>query len=343
MPRPRQQVSIFSLAKDLGVSAPTISKALSNSNEVSEQLRERVRARAAELGFSPTRPRKRVFNLCVLLDLEFLPGFRISGYTEAVMQGIYQFCNEQGLEFSLLAHPTERLESLQLTKELYARNADAAVVIGCSQDRKYFADLERNRFPFVCVYDGPEGRTVTVDNVEAGRLALDHLYELGHRKLAIARMAVRRSAPLNRFIGFVQQAELRGLSPEAIVELVPEDPRASYEWGRKTLRTWLAEGRPWSALFCLAENVALGVLSEAALQRVRIPEELAVLTCDDLLTSTRAAPPLSVVDIPNVEAGRLAAQWAWSLLKGAEEARPAQLKVPRVIPRASTGAAGRTA
>lgn len=342
MPRPKLKVSIFSLAKEFGVSAPTISKALSNSNEVSDALRERVRARAEELGFRPTRPRRKNFNLCVVLDMEFHNRFRFSGFQEAVVEGVYGFCDEKGVEFSLYAQTTEKLNAVNLTRELHLRNADGAVVIGASGDRSYFGNLRKSRLPFCCIFDGPDDRVVSVDNHAAGRLAFDHLHALGHHRIAIARQAADRTAARDRFLGFVRRAGEAGLEDGAVTELLPESPYSAFDWGRGLLVDWLEGGRPWSGIFCLAENVALGILSEAAMRGVRIPADLSVIGCDDLLLAQRSAPPMSVVDIPNRAAGCEAAQRVWRELNdpGDRDRDGTLLPVERVIARATTGPRG---
>lgn len=336
MPRKKQKISIFSLAKEFRCTPGSVSKALSNSTEVSPEFRLKVRDRADELGFRPNSPRRRTFNLCVVLDIEFEASLHVRGYQEAVMEGVYTFCKKAGVEFSLFAENTPQLEKMALTKELYLRNADAAVVIGASNNRAYFSDFEKNRFPYCCVYDGPQGRTITADNLAVGRLALEHLAGLGHRRIAIARQLARRSAGTNRFIGFLRATANTDLPADAVVELLPPSESAGYDWGREILRSWCTEGRPYTALFCLSENVAVGVLSEASLKGVRIPADLSVITCDDLEICATAAPPLTVVDIPNHHAGHEAARFLWEQLsrKGGAQL-PGMLPVENLVVRQS--------
>ncbi len=339
MARPRQKVSIFTLAKEFDVSAPTISKALSNSAEVSEDMRRRIRERAEELNFRPTRPRRKTQNICALLDFQFIDHFSISGYAEAVVQGVYAFCRESGAEFSIYGETTQTLESQDLVKELHLRNADGAVIIGAHATRTYFSNLEKSRFPFHAVYDGPEKATVKVDNHHAGELACAHLVESGFRKLAVARHMDGRAASSSRFLGFVQESARHPLTAQ-VLELIP-GKKVGHAWGRSLLLQWLEQKRPYDALFCLAENVAVGVLSAAAEKGVRIPGDLGVLTCDDLNVCAEAAPPLSVVNIPNQRAGYLAAAMVWGQLTGEWTQLPDKrldhpLPIEQVIVRHST-------
>jgi len=347
MPRPKLKVSVFSLAREFGVSAPTISKALSNSSEVSDDLRRRVRERADQLGFRPTRPRRTTYNICVLLDMEFRTDFRMSGYEEAVVEGVYAFCDEKEVEFSLYAQTSDKLESMNLVREMHLRNADCAVVIGASSERNYFKNFEENRFPFCCIFDGPEDRVVKVDNFAAGKLAFDHLYRLGHRKVAVARQSARRAASRDRFLSFIRRAGESDIAEDVVIELIPDSPFSAFDWGRSLLNSWREQNGPWTAVFCLSENIALGILSEAAIQGIRIPEDLAVLGCDDLISCQRSAPPLSVVDIPNKEAGYEAAMQVWKAVAthADDKAPPANqlLPVERVIARHSTTKPGRLA
>lgn len=344
MPRPRQKVSVTSLAKEFNVSAPTISKALSNSKEVSESLRSRVRARAEELDFIPNRLRRKTFNICAVLDFEDRGKFLIDGFQPTVIEGIYDLCSDKQLEFSLLGENTSKLEEMDLTKELCVRNADAAVIIRATGNRRYFDNLIRNRFPFACVYDGPEDYTVKLNDYKVGQLALSHLVELGHERIAIARHLPGRAAFGNRFIGFIQSASQMGLAPDAVTEIIPNLLGSGYKSGNQILRDWEEKGRPWTAIFCTSDNVAIGILSEAATLGIRIPAELSVLTCDNLTTNAQAAPPLSVVDIPNQKAGYLAAELVWnSLTQGSGKTLqlPPPLDPERVIQRTSTGRCGK--
>ena len=340
MPRPKQKFSILSLAKEFGVSAATISKALSNSSEVSESLRGRVRSRAEALGFHPKRPRRTTQNICVVLDLEASEVFFLDGFRRAAVEGVYNFCNEKQLEFSLLGLSSAKLDSMDLTKELCRRSADAAVIIGAKEGQPYFSNLLRNRFPFACVYDGPSAQTIKLDDRIVGQLALDHLVGLGHRRVAIARNMPGRHAFAPRLLGFIEAATVHGLAADAVTALTPKQPEASYDWGREILRDWMDSERPWSAVFCTSKNVALGILSEAALRNISIPSQLSVLTCDDLITCAQAAPPLSVVDIPNQRAGYIAALYAWETLIGTPGTvdMAALLSVGKVIHRSSTAA-----
>lgn len=340
MPRPKQKTSIFTLAKEFGVSAPTISKALSSNPEVSDDLRQRVRQRAEELSFRPHRPRRKTHNICALLDFEFCETFRLEGYAEAVVEGVYTFCQDHGAEFSIFGENTSYLESLDLNKELLLRNADGAVIIGASSVRSYFQNLERNRFPFCCVFDGPVDQTVMVDNHKVGEVACTHLVEQGYTNLAIARLLSGHSASSDRFVGFIQKAA-QNHPHVKIKELVPDQGVVGYKWGYALLESWLAEKRPYEALFTFSEDVAIGVLSAAAIHGIQIPKDLAVLTCDNLSVCERAAPPLSVVDIPNHRAGYLAASQVWTKLtgkqpEGAKEPLSTPLDTGGVIARIST-------
>lgn len=336
MARPKQKVSITTLAAEFDVTAPTISKALSNSKEVSETLRQKVRARAEELNFIPKRPRRTTFNLCVVMDLPLEASFGLDACHTAIVSGIYNFCQENKLEFSLLCENYNKLDEMDLSKELYRRNADAAIIVRARADRSYLKNLERNHFPYVCVYEGPEDKSIRMDNYAVGKIALDHLASAGHKRVAIARYT-GRSAASDRLIGFAQAASQQGMPAEHITEIIPANLEG-HAAGHAIVKDWLQKDRPWSAIFCSSDNLAFGIVSEAYLQGIRIPDDLAVITCDDGIHSEQSAPPISVVDIPNRQAGYIAAQYAYKMITSSGEPAPmpAPLAVEQVIARAST-------
>lgn len=340
MARPKKEISIFTLADEFGVSAPTISKALSNSVEVSEALRSKVRSRAKALAFKPHRPRRKGYNICALLDMESNGTFQLGGYIGSIVEGIHAFCRDNGAEFSIYGDHTDRLSRIDLVRELHLRNADGAVILGASSQSPYFDKFEQNGFPFYCVFDGPDEATIKVDNRSAGRLACMHLLELGYRTLAVARHLDGRSASSERFLGFVQEVARNG--PDvSVAELLPPMSEDRFLWGRSLVDAWERQGRPYRAVFSLGLNAAMGILSAAAEYGIRIPGELAVLSCDNIEISAHAAPPLSVVDTPNQKSGYLAASQVWKQLSGKEpQYNPYLLQHPlpveSVVHRAST-------
>lgn len=337
MPRPKQAVSILTLAKEFHVTPATISKALSNSHEVSEALRVRIRAHADAIGFRPNTPRRSARNICAVLDLEFRNILDLDELRRVVIDGVFDFCHEKQIEFSLVGLSRKKLNDIDLASELCRRNAHAAVFIGAKDDQPYFRNLIKNRYPFACVFHGPIGKTIQIDDLKAGELALNHLVDMGHRRIAIGSNSSDCPVFLARFTGFLQAATRRGISHEAIVTLAQPIGKADYDWGREIFKEWVDLGRPWSAIFCNCKNVAFGILSEASIQKIHIPGNLSVLTCDDLLSCRQAAPPLSVVDIPIRRAGYLAAWHAWEFLHKKESASEISFVLPveRVVTRDS--------
>ena len=338
MGRKKGKVSIYSLAKEFGCTPSTVSKAFANSTEVSDSLRRRIHARADELNFRPHSTRRRAQNLCALVCMGEEEELRLYGYLEPVIQGIHRFCREKGLEFSLFAETRKGLESINLAKELRHRNADCAVVLGAGNEEKFLSNLKKNRMPYACVYDGSAGQTVTVDNREAGRLAANYLLQMGHSRLAIATGEPQRESSKDRCRGFEEGANAQG-SAAAVSVLSPQAGLAGEEWGGKILDDWLEGGRPFTALFTLGENIALGFLSQCAIRRVHVPSEISVITCDNLPASSVSAPPLTTVRIPNRRAGYAAAEWTWkSLNEDRDSVDTVVLPVSELVTRSSVAA-----
>ena len=339
MARKTLPVSIYTIAKNFRCSAATVSKALSNNLDISSEMRQQIRAEADRLGFRPNTPRKRSFNLCVLMEFWDNANFNFFGYSEAVLEGVLDYCREQRLEFSIFAERHTRLNNIDLVRELYTRNVDGVILFGLDKTSLYYQQLDRQLLPYCCIYDGPAGRTVRVDNHKAGRLAAEHLIERGHRKIAIAQQPPLWEASIGRQRGYEEAMKKHGLpiEPYLLLSRTESEP-GGVEWGKNMLRNWLQD-RSYTALIALSENVVLGFLSEAHKFKVSVPEDVAVITFDDLFISRATAPPLTVVDIPNRLSGYRAAQYVHRLLEnglsiGDDLTQP--LEVNQIIVREST-------
>jgi LacI family transcriptional regulator len=156
---------------------------------------------------------------------------------------------------------------------------------------------------------GDKVSSVMVDNESGARLALEHLYQLGHRKIAFIRgpKMLIDSAP--RWRGFQKFARSVGLriDPGLVLQL-PEsfDPNSSFEGGIRLTEELLRRKKPFTALMAFDDLTALGATRALTKAGVRVPEQCSVTGFDDVALSSLAAPSLTTVRQPLEAMGGLA-------------------------------------
>jgi len=194
-------------------------------------------------------------------------------------------------------------------------------------DINLIADLEESSIPIAMI--GTELRTdtvssVIVDNEMGARLAVEHLYQLGHRKIAFIRgpKTLADSAP--RWHGIRSFAKSTGLELDLrlIVDL-PEsqDPISSFEAGYKLTEELIKRKRPFTALMAFDDVTAFGAIRALAKAGLRVPEHCSVIGFDDVAACSFYTPPLTTIRQPMEAMGAMAANLVIEGINGVLEKR----------------------
>jgi LacI family transcriptional regulator len=219
---------------------------------------------------------------------------------------------------------------------LRAGHADGLVISGPRVDNPGLADLIREGFPIVLQGGLPEVSvtSVDVDNVAGARVAVEHLIELGHRRIAcITNAQLVYTAATERLTGYAQALEAAGIA-------VADERIATGDFDAPSGHTAmmaLLERAEFDAVFVASDVVALGAIGALRQVGKRIPEDVSVVGFDDIPLAGYFDPPLTTVRLPAFELGQAAGH---ALLERIADATPPQrtLLPTRLIVRASTAA-----
>ena len=300
-------VSIREVAALAGVSVGTVSNVLNRPDVVADSTRGRVQAAIKSLGFIRNESarqlragRSRTIGL-VVLDVA-------NPFFTDVARGVEDEASEAGLAVILCNKQVKESRYLELLEEHRVQGILITPVSGADER---LARLQRRGTPVVLVDSRSPSRgqcSVSVDDVLGGDLAVSHLLEAGHERIAfvggpmsIRQVADRRDGALRALDRADGNAdELR------VVETNALNVSAGQQAGA-TLAELPAETRP-TAVFCANDLLALGVLQEMTAHRIRVPESVALVGYDDIEFAAAAAVPLSSVRQPRQQLGRTAAQ-----------------------------------
>jgi LacI family transcriptional regulator len=189
---------------------------------------------------------------------------------------------------------------------LLDRRIEALIVLAnwLFLDINLLGDLEKSSVPTAMI--GCELKTdsissVIVDNEVGGHLALEHLYSLGHRKIALMRGPKPLTDSSPRWRGIRNGAKQCGLEldPRLIMDL-PEsrDPISSFESGYKLTEDLIRQKRPFTALLAFDDMSAFGAIRALNKAGIRVPDQCSVIGFDDVATSAIYSPSLTTVRQP---------------------------------------------
>jgi DNA-binding LacI/PurR family transcriptional regulator len=335
-------VTLLDVANACGLSVSTVSIVLSEaplSQNMTPATREKVRAMALKLGYHPdafarSLRRRRSQTIAVLAyDLS-------DPYCIPVVQGI-QLALQPGSYLPLLMDAqTQRVLFDKYLQMILERRAEGVIVIASwvFNETDLLSDIEKNNVPIVIVSRDLTARgfsSVLVDNEAGGALAMRHLLELGHRRIAVIRGPEELFDSAPRWAGMRQAAADAGiqLDPRLVLQL-PNlvDSASGFEGGLDCARRILATGRPFTAVLAFDDLTALGVVRGLAEAGLRVPEDCTVLGFDDVLPAAVSTPGITTIRQPLKEMGLLAAEWMLAAVEDREHGKTHPPKLHKAQP-----------
>jgi len=327
------RITLQTVADAVGVSRMTVSNAFSRPDQLSPELRERILASAAELGYVGPDPAARalargstgVVGIVLTSDVGTAFSDEVSTqFLGAIAQGLAG----SGLSLTLLS-------TQEAAGHVPARDVpmDATVVFHCDPRSPAIDWLQRRRLPLVYVDQDPAPGvpTINVDDRGGARSAAEHLVQLGHRRIGIVTASVigphglqppgaadvQPHVTSQRMLGWRD-----ALTPAGIEPVVVRESRVTQGQGYEALGMLLGVDPGITGVLCFADTLAHGVMLAAQDRGLELPRDLSVVGFDDSPLAARLRPPLTTVRQDIAEKGRLASA---ALVRAAQrKATPAQ-------------------
>ncbi len=285
--------TIKDVARALGVSPATVSRALAGNPRISFETRKRVAEAAKAVGYMPNRAaqslvgrRSSGFAGLVLTD----PGYgRDDSYLGEFLTGLGQGLAESGIDLFLAAVPEDQDELAVIRNIVATRRADGLILARTMEDDPRVDFLLAEDFPFVThgrIADATKPVWwVDSDGAAAFAEAFQLLCSLGHRRLGLMTMDEPATFRHDRTEGLTRAIAATDPSVTLTTLSAPRfDTALRHAAARKLLG---AEPRP-TAILCLMDGFALDVLYEARAMGLSVPEDLSVIGYDDIPSAERA-------------------------------------------------------
>jgi LacI family transcriptional regulator len=335
-------VTIRDVAKRSGFSSTTVSIVLNNAplaRYISPRTKKKIERAAHRLGYRPNQfarslrsARSQTVGVMVF-DMT-------DPYCTMVLRGIENTLYEASFLPILTDVHNDRERFERYLEMLLNRRIEGLIVLAnwLFVDIHLLADLEKSRIPTAmigCELETDSISSIIVDNQLGGYLALEHLYSLGHRKIAFIRgpKSLTDSAPRwNGVRKFAAKRDLK-LDPRLVVEL-PEsrDPLSSFEAGQKLTEGLIRRKRPFTALLAFDDVSAFGAIHALTRAGIRVPDQCSVIGFDDVAGAALYTPALTTVRQPMAGMGAAAVNLVVAGINGALAKRKVKASHRRVAP-----------
>ncbi len=301
------------IAREAGVNASTVSRALSDAYGVRKEVRQKILAVARRLDYRPNLVARRLATGrshslgLVISDIR-------NPFFAELTRGAEDAANAAGYDVVLCNSDLEPAKQMGYVRSLIEKRVDAMLLNSVStlnpSQQRALADSD---LPIVLLNRTPALRcfsTVLADNFGGGFLAGQYLAELGHRKIAHLTGPRQHGNFSDRARGFLKGVrEVCGKTQPIVIRCV-QNYQGAYDAAKRLLHKHPGV----TAVFAASDAIAFGVIHAALEAGVRIPDDISVVGFDDVEFCSIVHPPLTTIRQPKYEMGRAAVE---IMIKGA--------------------------
>lgn len=332
-------VRLKDIARDLGVSVITVSKALRDHSDISQETKARVLKRCREMNYRPNLAARALVTGHTSMLGFVVPDLLHSFFSEIVRS---VSATLQGTGYTLVTTSSEEdpKHEKQAVEQLIARGVDVLLVASAQWSVEMFRRVEEAGIPYILIdrsFTGLAAHFVGVNDEEVGALATRHLAEVGCKR--IAHIGGSGLSPMvGRMEGYKRTLAKLGLvgNPELVynVEHVEERGDAT---GYKATNKLLQLSPPPDGIFCYNDAIAYGAIAAVLEAGLRVPEDVAIVGCGNLLYNKFLKVPLSSIDQQTAAIGQKAGKLALQLIGAGTPIAPQRILLePKLVARKST-------
>lgn len=309
--RPATLADVAAMA---GVVPMTASRALNRSGYVSDDVRERVTAAARSLKYRPNMLARQLRGSRLLAVGIMLPDIA-NPFTAELMKGITPVLREAGYTGFIATAGRSVEDETAAIQAFVDHRIDGMLVAtrGTQMGDEVLKGLAAHSVPVVTIGRPvaiPSVDCVTADHYQGAFDAVTHLISLGHRRIGFIGASGTEAAQLRRYQGYVAALEAAGIAPnpDYIVGTAAGPAFATEEDGFHGLVALQKLKDAPTAIFARNDFTAIGALRAAHTLHLHVPRDIAVAGFDNIPIAAYQTPPLTTVEQPIVEQGRIAAE-----------------------------------
>ena len=305
-------ITLRDVAKLAGVAPITATRVLNTPEQVSADVRQKVLDAVQRTGYVPNRMAGGLASSRSRLIAAVVPSTVMSVFMPTI-EALNDTLFDAGYQLMLGQSGYSAAREESLLEAIIGRRPDGIFLTGILRPGLGRTRLMASGIPVVETWDltpTPIDMLVGFSHADIGREVARFLMGKGRRRLALIRAEDERAD--RRASTFTDAVVRAGLGPVAVVNV---GASRSLKSGREALGQLLAQAPDVDAVFCSSDLLALGVLTEARVRGISIPDQVAIMGFGDVPFAADMAPALSTVHINGVDIGRLAAR---SLIDRAE-------------------------
>lgn len=311
-------VTIKDVARKVGVSHTTVSRALNGNPTIPEKTASLIRDIAGEMGYLPSAAARGLKTRHTQV-LGVLVSRIDNPYFGELIQGIEDGVKDAGYSIFIASSNMDPGQEKSVIQAFSEHRVDGVIIGSVSVNRKNYELLEKYGIPTVVINNQSlqnHKYAISHDDEYGAQQVTQHLIELGHRRIAYLGNTQANRINKNRLRGFRLELAAHGL--DFMPEHTAGQPGGEIENGVAGMRSLLEKSSDISAVFCFNDLMAIGALQVLHEHGFRVPEDISVAGFDDIPYAAFTSPPLTTFEQPKYSIGVQAADMLMGLISRSE-------------------------
>ncbi len=332
------------IAERLGLSVPTVSRALGGHKDIAHETRQLVAQTAREMNYRPNVHAKNLVtkqvsmeNILILGVPNVLKSIAFNSYYAEIMRAFCDTIDTTRYRLVLSVGEDTGTDFTDYHQLIRDHSASAAIILDLQINDERVNELTRAEIPLVVLGEyTPQGSrqcAVWTDNVEGAYLATRHLILRNRRKIALVGGLIGQMVSQSRLMGYRKALEEAQIPFEE--KLVVEPIEVDEHGGYSAMYELFHRNVEFDSVFCASDLRSIGVIKALRERGISVPEDVSVVGYDDLPIASYFDPPLTTIRQPTYKVGAYAMRSLEKLIRG--EAVPQKRKVflPELVIRTS--------
>ncbi|KAF0818067.1 MULTISPECIES: LacI family DNA-binding transcriptional regulator [unclassified Cytobacillus] len=295
-------VTIKDVAKMAKVAPSTVSRVIANNPRISEKTKQKVREAMEQLGYHPNFIARSLASQSTRAIGLIMPSstdvvFQ-NPFFPTVLRGLSEGAHERHYALHMTTGKTDDEIYEGVIQMVQGGRVDGVILLYSKVEDKVLAFLKERDFPFVVIgkpfSDEEEITYVDNNNFRAAKEVTEYLIKLGHKQIAFVGGNLNLTVTVERLLGY--EKALRDASIELVNEYIVHEEFLK-EGGQEAVRGLISLEKPPTALVVADDLMALGVLNTLDELGIRVPEDMSIISFNNVLLAEMSRPPLTSVDI----------------------------------------------
>ncbi|RKD75622.1 LacI family transcriptional regulator [Sinobaca qinghaiensis] len=303
-------VTIKDVAEKAGVAPSTVSRVLSSHPSISDKTKAKVRRAMTEMGYVPNLHARRLAGrktntIGIVMPNDAGSSFENLFFPE-ILKAVSTYASKKGEGLYITTSQTEEEKLAEIKKMVENRMVDGVIILYSQKEDRLRSYLEKVKFPYTVVGSPapfPKASFVNNDNEKAGYEAASYLCSLGHRRIAFIGGREDYEVTADHEKGYKAALYKAGLPVDQELALKNAGRKNG---GRTAVQSLLNMKEQPTAVIAADDMMALEIIHFLQEQNVDVPDQISIISFNNVLIASLASPPLTTVDIDIAELGRQA-------------------------------------